>query len=367
MKKICHLSTVHGRYDIRIFRKMLCSASRKGYDAYFVVADGKGDESVDGVSILDVGRAKGRLNRMLISVLKVFSQSISLKADVYHIHDPELLPVALLLALMGKSVVYDCHEDFPKQLLHKPYLNLFVAKVLALFFSLVERLVFSRVSAVVSATDAIRERHSNISAFTVTINNYPIRDELVCLDSSQSGRSGVAYVGGMSEIRGIVEIVDAVGMSGGKIQLSLAGGFSEPRARKKCAEREGWNKVNELGFLDRQSVSKLLSRSRCGIVTFLPVPNHIEAQPNKLFEYMSAGIPVIASHFPLWKKIVEGQGCGICVDPENPKEIAKAIDFLHENPLAAEEMGKRGKKAVEEIFNWGVEESKLFDLYERIS
>jgi glycosyltransferase involved in cell wall biosynthesis len=99
------------------------------------------------------------------------------------------------------------------------------------------------------------------------------------------------------------------------------------------------------------------------LVTFLPSPNHIDAQPNKMFEYMSAGVPVIASHFPLWREIVEGNDCGVCVDPLNPEEIARAIDFLVSHPERAEEMGRNGQRAVWERYNWGNEEMKLISLY----
>lgn len=92
-------------------------------------------------------------------------------------------------------------------------------------------------------------------------------------------------------------------------------------------------------------------------------PNYVDAQPNKMFEYMSAGLPVIASNFPLWKEIIEGNQCGICVNPLEPKEIAAAIDWLTQNPEAAEQMGKNGRKAVEEKYNWQNEEEKLINLY----
>jgi glycosyltransferase involved in cell wall biosynthesis len=121
--------------------------------------------------------------------------------------------------------------------------------------------------------------------------------------------------------------------------------------------------VEALGFLDREGVRDVLHRAVAGLVTFLPLPNHIDAQPNKMFEYMSAGVPVIASHFPLWREIVEGNRCGICVDPLQPAAIAEAIDFLIANPLEAERMGRSGQKAVQERYNWAIEEQKLLAFY----
>jgi glycosyltransferase involved in cell wall biosynthesis len=107
-----------------------------------------------------------------------------------------------------------------------------------------------------------------------------------------------------------------------------------------------------------------LARSKAGIVTFLPAPNHIDAQPNKVFEYMSAGVPVIASHFPLWREIVEGNQCGLCVDPHEPEQIAEAIDYLLGHPDEARRMGENGMRAVQDRYNWAIEERKLRKFYE---
>lgn len=118
-----------------------------------------------------------------------------------------------------------------------------------------------------------------------------------------------------------------------------------------------------------QELAKLgnvMSQSKAGIVTFHPLPNHIDAQPNKMFEYMSAGLPIITSNFPLWKEIVEGNNCGICINPLEPKEIAQAIEYIITHPKEAEQMGQNGKKAVLEKYNWGVEEKKLFEIYKEL-
>jgi glycosyltransferase involved in cell wall biosynthesis len=82
-----------------------------------------------------------------------------------------------------------------------------------------------------------------------------------------------------------------------------------------------------------------------------------------MFEYMAAGVPVIASHFPLWRQIVEGNACGICVDPLDPQAIAGAIDYLATHPEDAERMGRNGQRAVAAKYNWNIEEQKLLDFY----
>jgi glycosyltransferase involved in cell wall biosynthesis len=136
--------------------------------------------------------------------------------------------------------------------------------------------------------------------------------------------------------------------------------------KEEIGQYQEWKSVKFLGYLNREDVNKILSESKVGLVTLHPIPNYLESLPVKMFEYMSAGIPVVASDFPLWKEIIEGNKCGICVDPLNPKEIAKAVNYIIDNPKEAQKMGENGKKAVENKYNWKIEEKKLLNLYKGI-
>ena len=124
--------------------------------------------------------------------------------------------------------------------------------------------------------------------------------------------------------------------------------------------------MNSLGFVDRDRVRQVLSRSMAGLVTLHPIINYIDALPVKMFEYMSAGIPVIASDFPLWREIIQGDDCGLLLDPLNPAAIAHAIDYLVSHPEEAQRMGKNGRTAVETKYNWTMEEKKLLAFYDNI-
>lgn len=363
MISVVHLTSAHPRKDTRIFLKMCLSLARQGYEVIQIVADGKGDEICDGVQILDVGASKGRLDRIINAPKRVFTAAAHLNADLYHLHDPELIPIGLKLKRLGKRVVFDFHEDVPKQLLGKPYLNKAVLMTLSKSFAMFESYACKRFDGIIAATPFIRDKFLAIHPNTVDINNFPMLGELDTDMPWANKQAEVCYVGGIAKIRGITEVCQAMGMIQTSARLNLCGGFSEASLEQSVKAMPGWQQVNELGFVNRSGVREVLSHSVAGLVTFHPLPNHVDAQPNKMFEYMSAGIPVIASDFPLWREIIQGNDCGLLVDPLNPGAIAQAIDYLVSNPVEAQRMGANGHKAVNEYYNWAIEEEKLCNFY----
>jgi glycosyltransferase involved in cell wall biosynthesis len=366
MHRIAHLTSVHRRDDTRIFRKMCMSAVAWGDRVTLVVADGQSNSEEKGVTVCDVGRPTGRVDRMRLATKRVYRAALSLHADIYHLHDPELMPIGLKLKLRGNRVVFDAHEDLPKQLLGKPYLNKQVRRLLANVFSRYEAYACKRFDGIIAATPAIRDKFRTINPRTLDVNNFPLLHELEDQTAWQDKRPEVCYVGGVGRIRGIEEVCEAMGLLNSEVRLNLVGCFGEPSVEQAVKTLPGWERVSALGFLNREAVREVLGRSIAGLVTFHPLPNHIDAQPNKMFEYMSAGIPVIASDFPLWREIIAGNDCGVLVNPLKPAEIAAAIDRLASNPEQARRMGLNGRKAVEERYNWGLEERKLLAFYENI-
>jgi len=362
--KVVHLTSVHPRYDTRIFIKMCISLSTH-YDTTLVVADGKGDEVNQNVTICDVGfRTGGRISRMTNTVSKVFKKAKQLDADIYHLHDPELIPIGLKLKKLGKKVIFDAHEDLPLQVLSKTYMNKYLTRIVSKAAAWYEQFACSRLDAVITATPYIRNKFLKINPNSVDINNFPKLEELSQLDTSNfNNRKHCCYIGGITKVRGIEEIIQAIEECDNNIKLELAGNFMDSELEIKMKSSAGWSHVVDRGWLDRNGIQSVLRSSFTGLVTLHPIPNYQDSLPVKMFEYMAAGLPVIYSNISLWKDIIEEENCGISVDPYSPTEIYKAIEYLYQNLSEAKKMGQKGRQAVIEKFNWTIEENKLINLY----
>ncbi len=362
--RVAVLTSAHPRNDIRIFEKEALSLLKSGFEVSLIVADGLGDEIKNGVQIIDAGcQSKGRLGRMTLTVTGVYKKAVGINADIFHLHDPELLPLVPKLLKHG-NVIYDAHEDLPRQIMGKHWIPKALRKLISFFSERVENHYARKTSGIVAATPFIAERFRKINSNVVNINNYPMLEEFARVERKPSDERLACYVGGISSARGIFEMVKAMEFIDGK--LLLAGLFANPADREQAQNLPGWEKVVELGFCGRERVMEILAAARAGLVLFHPDPNHTNAQPNKLFEYMAAGLPVIASDFLLWREIIDSAKCGVCVNPLKPKEIADAVEWVFNNPEEAEKMGAAGKKAVEEKYNWRAEDNKLVKFYQEM-
>ena len=202
------------------------------------------------------------------------------------------------------------------------------------------------------------------------VHNFPILDEIAPTPGLPwcERPPAIAYVGSISVRRGIRKILEGLALLPSDLpaQMMLAGPLSPGGLLPEIEVLPGRARVQYLGVLDRPGVAHLLSRARLGVVVLQPEPNFVNARPIKLFEYMAAGIPVIASDFPLWRRIIDGAGCGLLVDPQDSGAIARAIQYLLTHEAEAEAMGRRGRQAACELYNWSTEEHTLLQFYSKL-
>lgn len=368
--KICHLTSVHPPFDTRIFHKECKSLAMAGYDVTLIVQHDK-DETVDGIKIVALPTVKNRFLRMLGLTSKAFLLSLRQKADIYHFHDPELLPVGLLLKLISKKkVIYDVHEDYAKQIISKPYIPRSTRNIVAFLVKMMEYLSSNIFDGIVTATDDISNNFTRHKR-TISVKNYPVLSYFSsinrkCVNNESSFT--LVYIGGICEIRGIAQIVQALGLinSSRQVKLILCGKFYPTAFETRVRNLKGFEKVDYLGWIKTENIPEVLSKADAGVVCLTPISNYLTALPVKLFEYMAAGLPVIASNFPLWREIVESNRCGICVNPLRPEDITNAIRYIMENPDEAQAMGENGRNAVLKKYNWENEGKKFLELYEKV-
>lgn len=366
MYTVCHITTVHIAKDIRIYHKECKALAEAGYDVKLVVVNAKDTKSdYQGVEIINVPvDASSKVKRILNAPKKARAVAESLNADVYHFHDPEFLFEARRLRKKGFRVIYDVHEDVPNQVRSKYWIPGFIRPLVSAGVKMVEMSVAKHLSSIVTVVDSIAERFDKVNKHVVQIRNYPRLEELPSPKQWASKEDYVCYVGDITQIRGVYDGIQALTRT--NMKMLLAGRFPSKPFENEVTTSEGWKSVDFLGFISRSEIADVLNRSKIGLVTLHPTPSYVEALPVKLFEYMAAGIPVIASNFGWLKKIVEQHNCGLAVDPQNPREIANAINWLCDHDDEARQMGERGRKAVEESYNWASEEEKLIGLYSKI-
>lgn len=362
---VVHVSIVHTWTDTRIFRRECRSLASAGYRVA-LVAVGDVSERVDGVTVIGFPTYSGRAQRIRRGLPRMLRVLREVSGRVYHLHDPELLALAPVLRLRGARVVYDAHEDLPRQMLGKGF-----PEPIGWAFSLVAHglCAFAGVitDRVVAATATVARRFP--ASKVDVVRNLP--ELLPDIDDRHDyeDRADVAvYVGSISESRGVREIVEAADRGLPEHwSLQLIGPSQPPDLLDEILADHDPSRVHWEGRLAPVEARKKAAAARFGLVVLRPTRAYFDALPTKLFEYMAAGLPVIASDFPLWRQVVEGHDCGLLVDPTDVGQIARAMARLADNPAEARAMGARGRDAVREQLNWEQEQLVLLDLYARLA
>lgn len=351
-------TTAHEAHDQRIVAREAVSLADSGLDVV-LIARGRLDEGVRGrITHVSLPAVASRAGRILRLQPRVMGQLLKLRPTVLHVHDPELIPIAVAAHLLGVVSIYDAHEDLiadirSKEWIPDPLRPAVVGAARTLLF------LARRLDANVAATESIAV---GLRPDTAVVHNYPPLAELMDvapdLDSSR-----VIYVGGLERVRGIAELVDAIERVP-DVTLILGGSFSDPAYEAEVRRLPGWGGVDFRGWLSRAELSSALAESAAGIVPFLIVPNHLEALPTKLFEYMAAGLPVLATDLPAVTHLLDASRAGRTVPAGDPIAMAEGIRRLLSDRPELAEMGRRGRRAVAEQFNWERSAARLIALYD---
>ena len=362
--KVCHFTSVHPPKDGRIFYKECVSLAKAGYDVTLVAANTQ-DEVCNGIRIIGVPiRKTGRIHRILTVDKDIYRKTLEINADIYHFHDPELLPFALRLKKKGKKVIFDSHEFVGEQILTKNYIPTFLRSTISKIYKGFETFICKRLDAVIEVcTINGKDYFENRCKRRIFLTNTPIIKGYTNKKySTKHDLKRIVHIGGLTYERGITYLAKAISQI--RCKLVLAGPFSSKEYENEIRDICG-NKLDYKGILPLSDIPTLLEECGIGICTLLDKGQYaqIDILPTKIYDYMLAGIPVIMSNFPYLEKFNQTYNIGLCVSPDNPQAIANAITYLINNPERAVEMGANGKKAILEDLNWHVQENILLNLY----
>ncbi len=364
-KRVCIITTAHEPRDDRIFHKQALSLAR-AYEVAMIAAWTSDMESGP-VRKLPLPPLRGKWARVLRGTCAALRLALKHDAAVYHFHDPELLPLGVALKVLGKRVIYDVHEDYSKKILSR--------RVPRLLAKAASRCVRAVEGACARNFDHVIAADSHVASLfaperTTVIANYPPLDFVrrTTLEPRKPNTPfRVIYVGGISRMRGIGMILEALDLIVDEpVEFHLAGNVNDEEllCRIKTHPRVVYH-----GVLPWEKVNQLLAKADAGLALFQPVPA-FEYYPGeniiKLWEYLGIGLPVIISNFPKLKRLIEGLEAGIAVDAANPAAIAAAIRRLRDEPALGRRLGANGRAAVLRERHWEMEAGKLAGVYQSV-
>jgi glycosyltransferase involved in cell wall biosynthesis len=365
VKKIAHLSSAHGRYDSRIFDKETRTLAEAGYDVHLVIADGKPDELIHGVQIHNVSKKKpARLQRILFTTFLVFLKARSLKADIYHFHDPELLFTGFLLKFIGKKVIYDIHENTSLQIKTKTWIPRVIRGTVSKSFSLIEHAACRLFDGLCVPQPSMKSHYSQLNGNTRLIANFVKVRPLEPFDSQD--KTIIFHPGALSRNRGLFNMLDVLEHLD-NTELVIAGAFESASVEEEAKAHNAWPNVRFLGNISQNEVLEWYQRTTIGLILYDNIGQYYLSYAIKLFEYMERGIPVIMPDFGEWVDFNELNNCGLNVNVNVSTTTAAKIAALIQNPTTAKQIGQRGRKAIEQTYNWKVAGTELLDLYKVIT
>lgn len=367
--KICHITTVHSnRYDVRIFEKECTSLVKEGYDVVLIVNDGLSDEIRNGVKIISLGiQPKNRLDRATRIAFAAHRKALEIDADLYHIHDPELLRIGTRLRRSGKIVIFDSHEFTCLQIQGKQYLPKMTRGIISKIYQKYEESHLRKLSGmVIPCTYDGRDFFFNIKIPKVIIRNYPKQDiEQIQQDSTRKYENKVCYAGNIAESRGLSHMMKACAIAGKK--LILIGSISD-ELRQGMEALSEYENVEFLGELPHEAALKEMSKCAVGLAVLKPEGQYekVDILSTKVCEYMMLGIPSVVSNFPFVKKALSKYEFGLAVNPLDDQAIAEAITRIISDQCLAEHMAQEGRRAISEEMNWENDARKLVAFYRRL-
>ena len=362
-RPVVMLANGHTPFDTRIFVKEARTLKHAGYDVSIIVPHDQ-DEAKDGIPVIATAPFGGGFDKLFLSPWRILGKALKQpRRSVFVIHDSEILFIGILLKLAGRKVVYDAHEDTPLQISYQHWIPRPLRKPYGWLYFMIEKVCGWMFDAIMVAEPIIARYFPKQKTYLV--RNFPsaisFREHPGMPYAAR--KNWMTYVGALTEPRGLYEMLDGAkaAEATASFDFVLGGKFSPQSLEADVLKRY---RVNFLGWVSYTGLVDLLFESKVGIIIPHPNPRYVTNYPVKLFEFMAAGLPVIASKEGEAAQFVQECNGGILVNPLDINEVRDAIVWLFSHPEEAEAMGKRGQKLIFEKYNWEKEEETLLRVME---
>ncbi len=363
--KVLHITSSHRALDNRIFFSEVMSLSAHGFQVAVVGVHPSRNEKLYGIPVIGIRKSDSKGASFLQQPLAVLKAALKHPSEVVHFHDPALIPYALILKVLGRRVVYDVHDDYEATVFDRlskwPW---FLCRMSKLWWA-IERLAATIADGVVVADRHLARKFRGMQP--TVLGNFPRRHFTSQADTTGEDHFNIIFVGGVSEVRGVPKVLDAIDMLPFEdIRFHIIGDCTDTDLLRRIRNH---GQVVYHGRVAWTELHRFYTKAHLGVALYQPLASFMYYPGEnsvKIIEYMAAGIPVLCSNFPGLKAFVEDSGYGLTVQPDDPGAIAEKIRFLYENPDVREALGRKGREAFEQEYNWEAHEGKLIALYERI-
>ncbi|MBA7714107.1 hypothetical protein ES703_123123 [subsurface metagenome] len=368
MPKVFLATSVHPWDDIRVLRKEGVSLAQR-YQVELHAPAPFDYREYEGVRIHGLPQWERVSDRRAIR--RELRRRVRLSdAEIFHFHDPELIPLGLLVKLVYKKrVIYDIHEDYPAYFRHKGWIPWPLRGLVAAAFRYIERLACRFFDHLITTSPAI---DGNFARFPTTmVSNYPRLEADGAFPEKAKGPLAFVYAGSMEEIRGIRELGQAflriVAQTATPVRLHIAGQLrGSEQFQQEVQAIFQHPSVQYHGVLPFEAAMALMRSCHVGVIPFLPLTCNVNIVPHKLFDYMAAGLVILASDFNGWPRNLLEWDIGLLFDPTKQESIDRQLIAAATAGERLERMGKRAFRLVRERFTWASQEEQLFQAFDAV-
>lgn len=359
--RITHLTSVHLRYDTRIFYKHSLSLFQHHHKVNILVNDKNKNEIVDGINIISTGKTFSNKSKRILNSLFIFPfKAVFIPSDVYIIHDPELIPTGYLLLFLFKKVIFDIHEDYIQvQFKNKGLLKSIIGQCYNLLANIFVRWCY----ATIVVNERLYRHYQSKAKKIFLIPNFPhIPVSEPSLELRDSAKLKIVFAGGITEDWNISLVAKTISDLK-EVEFHLIG-KSNPYL--DSIDISAIDNVVYYGLIPHTEVHDLLLNMDVGVAISSSSQGQDEGTigNTKVFEYMAAGLPVIVNKNDTWNNIVKLNNVGFVLNHINEEELAYTIKTIARNPDLLRQMKQSSLDLIHTKYNWDLSYAPLIDFFD---